>query len=176
MIKNNIAIICIAIMSLAINNSLFAQKKAKKKAAEDTNEWRYELECEGTGIKGTYMVKVWSYSKNKNVAIESAKRNAVHGIIFRGFQGSDDCKGQKALVRNINVEQEKEDFFSKFFADGGRYLKFVNITADGQIAASDRYKVGKKEYKIGVIVSVDKDDLRKDLEEAGIIKGLSSGF
>jgi hypothetical protein len=36
-------------------------------------------------------------------------------------------------------------------------------------------KIGK-EYKIGVIVSVQKDYLRKDLEAAGVIKGLSSGF
>jgi len=40
---------------------------------------------------------------------------------------------------------------------------------------TESVKVGK-EYKIGVVVSVSKDQLRKDLEAAGIIKGLSSGF
>ena len=36
-------------------------------------------------------------------------------------------------------------------------------------------RVGK-EYKVGVVVSVRKDDLRKALEAAGIIRGLNSGF
>ena len=39
----------------------------------------------------------------------------------------------------------------------------------------DRIKVGK-EYKIGLFISVRKDALRKDLEQARIIKGLNSGF
>jgi hypothetical protein len=36
-------------------------------------------------------------------------------------------------------------------------------------------KVGK-EYKVGMVVSVSKDQLRRDLEAAGIIKGLATGF
>ena len=39
-----------------------------------------------------------------------------------------------------------------------------------------RIKISKKEYKIGVVVSVSVASLRKDLESAGIIKSLSSGF
>ena len=62
-----------------------------------------------------------------------------------------------------------------FFADGGRYMKFVSLTGDGMISADDRLRVGK-EYKIGVLVSVKVSDLRKDLEASGIIKSLSSGF
>ena len=54
-------------------------------------------------------------------------------------------------------------------------MKFVSASGDGNIAAGDRVKVGK-EYKIGIVVSVMKDQLRKDLEAAGIVKGLSSGF
>ena len=33
-----------------------------------------------------------------------------------------------------------------------------------------------REYKVGCIVSIRKDDLRKALEAAGIIRGLNSGF
>jgi sRNA-binding protein len=54
-------------------------------------------------------------------------------------------------------------------------MKFVSSTSDGNVDAADRIKVGK-EYKIGVIVSVMKDELRKDLEAAGVIRGLASGF
>lgn len=39
----------------------------------------------------------------------------------------------------------------------------------------DVIKIGK-EYKVGVVISVNVAMLRKDLEDAGIIKGLSNGF
>ena len=70
---------------------------------------------------------------------------------------------------------EKQDFFQDFFADGGKYMKFVNITGDGSVRPEDRLKIGK-EYKIGVVVSVNVQLLRSDLESAGVIRGLNSGF
>lgn len=150
-----------------------AQKN--KKANKDTEAWRYEIEAVQTGTQGSYLIKVWSYSKKAEVAIEQAKKNAVHGIIFRGFIGTQTVSGQKPITTNVNLEVEKEDFFTPFFADGGKYLKFVSLSNDGAVAAGDRMKVGK-EYKIGVIVSVNAASLRKDLEEAGIIKSLGAGF
>jgi hypothetical protein len=102
-------------------------------------------------------------------------KNAVHGIIFRGFPDNNRVTGQKALAQSPNLEQEKEDFFKEFFQNGGKFQKFVTLTNNGAIAAEDRIKMGK-EYKIGVIVTVNVSALRKDLEDAGIIKGLSSGF
>ena len=97
-------------------------------------------------------------------------------MIFRGYEGNKKgLRPQKPLTNDPNLEQEKEVFFRDFFATGGKYLKFVSLTNDGAVAAGDRLKVGK-EYKIGIVVSVQKDALRKDLESAGIIRGLNSGF
>lgn len=149
--------------------------QSKKKADKDTQVWRYEIEAVQTGTQGTYLIKVWSYSKNPEVAIEQAKKNAVHGIVFKGFAGKSTVPGQKALTSNVNLEVEKEDFFKPFFADGGKYMKFVTTSNDGAVAAEDRMKIGK-EYKVGVILSVNVSALRKDLEDAGIIKSLNSGF
>ena len=87
----------------------------KRKANKDTREWRYELEAMGTGVQGTYLVKVWSYSKKPQVAIEQAKKNAVHGIIFKGFTGKPGVPGQRALANNSNLEEEKAEFFSYNF-------------------------------------------------------------
>lgn len=149
--------------------------QARRKADKDTDRWRYEIEVVGTGVQGTYLIKVWSYSKKPDVAIEQAKKNAVHGVIFRGFAGKQGITGQKALSSNVNLVEEKSDFFEPFFKDNGKYIKFVSLTADGAVGAGDRIKIGK-EYKVGVIVSVRVADLRKDLEEAGIIKKLGAGF
>jgi len=149
--------------------------QSKSKADKDTQNWRYEIEAVSTGAQGSYLIKVWSYSKKPVVAIEQAKKNAVHGIIFQGYTGRPGVSGQKALASNPNLEQEQNEFFLNFFAEGGKYMKFVSLSNDGSVAAEDRLKVGK-EYKIGVVVSVNVASLRKDLEAAGIIKGLSSGF
>lgn len=148
--------------------------QARAKAEKATREFRYEIQCEGVGVEGTKLIKVWSYSKNPKVALEQTKKNAIHGVIFKGYTGnsSTGCPTQKALAQSPALEQEKADFFDDFFADGGKYMKFVSVSGD---AVEDRMKVGK-EYKIGVVVSVMYDALRKDLENAGIIKGLSSGF
>jgi len=147
-------------------------KKDKKKADKQTEAYRYELVCAGTGVQGTYLVKVWTYAKNSDIAFEQSKKNAVHGVIFKGFTGNsiDGCTSQRPMAANPTIEQEQSDFFKKFFGKGGDYMKYVSVSGGREMV-----KVGN-EYKVGVVVSVAKDQLRKDLEAAGIIKGLSSGF
>ncbi|MBQ9440132.1 MAG: hypothetical protein IJU35_06055 [Paludibacteraceae bacterium] len=144
---------------------------AGKRADRLTNEWRYELECAGNGAQGTYLVKVWSYSKNSRVAYEQCSKNAVHGIIFKGYAGGNGCTPQRPLCSNPGAEQEYADFFKRFFADGGEYMKYVQVKA----ASRQDVKI-KSEHKVGVVVSVAKDQLRKALEQAGVIRGLSTGF
>lgn len=155
--------------------ALSACGSAKKIADTDTRQWRYEIEPVATGAQGTYQIKVWSYSKDPNVAIEQAKKNAVHGVIFKGIAGTQRLQSQKALVTDPNMEEKRKDFFEPFFADGGAYMKFVNLSGNNAIAAGDRVKIGK-EYKIGVVISVNKDALRKELESAGIIAKLGDIF
>lgn len=163
------------LFAIILGFSQMTNAQSRNKAEKDTQEWRYEIEAVQTGTQGTYLIKVWSYSKKPDVAIEQAKKNAVHGIIFKGYTGKSTVPGQKALTDNVNLEVEKEDFFKPFFEDGGKYMKFVSLSNDGAVAAEDRMKVGK-EYKVGVIVSVNVAALRKDLEAAGIIKSLGAGF
>ncbi|RAV30191.1 hypothetical protein [Sinomicrobium soli] len=158
---------------------LMAQKRAKRLADEDTKNWRYEIQCVNVGRQGSYLIKVYSFSRKKHIPAEQSKKNAVHGIIFKGIPaGERGCVSQPPLARNANVEQEKREYFDDFFAEGGKYMKFVSLTTDGAVAATDRFRVGRngKEYKIGVVVTVNIDLLRKELESAGIIRGLSSGF
>jgi len=157
---------------------VFAQsnKKADRKADKETAQWRYQVECAGIGKEGTSMIKVWSYSTKADVAMEQAMKNAVHAIIFQGYAGGPQgCTPQKALTSNPSLEQQKEDFFKDFFADGGKFQKYVSSANDGAIGGGDRVKIGK-EYKIGVIVIVMKENLRKDLVAAGVIGDLNSGF
>ena len=144
---------------------------SKKKANKDTDKFRYEVECAGNGAQGSYLLKVWSYSRKKDIAAEQCKKNAVHGVIFKGVAGGNGCVAQRPLARNAGVEVEYADYFKQFFSDNGEYFKYVSLTS----APQEIVKIGK-EYKVGVIVTVQKDELRKALEKAGVIKGLNSGF
>jgi len=144
---------------------------SQKKANKDTNQFRYEIECAGNAIQGTYLVKVWSYSKKAATAENQCRKNAVHGVIFKGYGGGQGCVSQRPLANNPGVETQYEEYFKSFFADGGEFQKYASIME----GTTETVKVGR-EYKVGVVVSVRKDDLRKALEAAGIIRGLSSGF
>ena len=161
--------------TILLSNFSEAQIFAKKKANKDTKQWRYEVVCVDEGKGTNYTIKVFSFSKKPKVAIEQAKKNAVHAIIFQGIN-SGPCVSQKPLVMNPNIEQEKKEFFKSFFATGGKYMKFVTASNNGRVRPEDVSKVSKKEFKIGVIVSVDVDGLRRDLESAGILQNLGNMF
>lgn len=152
----------------------------KKLADKDTLTWQYEIEpTTGQATQGSVLVKVWSYSKDKNVATSQAGKNAVHGVLFKGVAAlntpSARVPAQKAIVNDVNAESAHETYFKDFFADGGKYMKYVNFVNNGIPAPGDIIKVGKM-YKIGVKVSVSKDALRKEMEAAGVIRALGAGF
>lgn len=163
------SILLISIVATLLGLSSCATQKASNK---DTARFRYELECAGNASQGSYMVKVWSYSRSPKLAAEQCKKNAVHGVIFKGFSGQNGCVAQAPLVKNPGVEVEYKEFFDRFFSDSnGEYLKYVSVTS----AAQEVVKVGK-DYKVGIVVTVQKDALRKALEQAGVIRSLNSGF
>ena len=144
-------------------------------ADKDTQEWRYELEAIQTANQGSYLVKTWTYSRDPATAKEQAKKNAVHGIIFKGFPDNGRVKGQRPLINDPKAEDEHKAFFESFFEPGGDYQKYVTLADHGAIKAGDRIKIGK-EYKIGVITTVNVAELRKRLENEGIIEELGSYF
>jgi len=143
----------------------------QNQANKDTKNFRYEIECAGNAIQGTYLVKVWTYSKKASVAENQCRKNAIHGVIFKGYGGGQGCVSQRPLVSNPGAETQFQEYFDSFFADGGEFQKYASILG----GTTESVKVGR-EYKVGCTVSVRKDDLRKALEAAGIIKGLNSGF
>ena len=137
------------------------------------NNFGYELHSLGVGSEGSNLIKVYSYANNYDKAVKQAKHDAVHGVLFKGIVGGNGCANQPAIVKPQELSTNQA-FFDKFFTSG-EYLRFVNLSNDGSIDGADRLRVGNK-YKIGVVVSVQKDALRKYLEQEGIIKRLDAGI
>lgn len=148
-----------------------ASAASRKLKNSETEKFQYEIEGVSNGSQGTYLVRVWSYSSKTKLDVEISKKNAVHGVIFKGYAGTKDVRPQRPLIAAPGAEVEHADYFNLFFKDGGEYNKYVTITAGSQQVV----KVGKQ-YHIGVVVSVSKDALRKALEQAGVLRSLGSGF
>ena len=145
----------------------------KEKLNEDTNSFRYDIEyCKSSD--GFLLVKVWSYSKSANLALEQARKNAVHGVIFRGFVSTNhDDASIPPLAKDPMIEATHADFFETFFDDEtGSYMRY----APSIIESSKQVVKFGKEYKAGVVVTVNHNMLRKHLEEAGIIKRFGGGI
>lgn len=157
---------------------VFSQsKRSMKKADENTAAWVYDVELgKHTATQGSKMVKIWSIAPNAMAAIKQAPKNAVHAVIFKGVPANQYGVEVKPLDRTARADIDHAAFFSNFFAEGGKYMQFVTLVNNGNIAPGDLIKLSKKEYKVGVLVIVRYDDLRKYLESEGIVKGLSSGF
>jgi hypothetical protein len=93
--------------------------------------------------------------------------------MFKGINGGKPGCMRRPLITSPGAQVQHGEYFETFFTNGGHYLNFVSQTGDGSI---DRIKVSRKQYKIGVVVSVRHAALRRELETAGIIKKLGGGF
>ena len=142
-----------------------------KKTSKDTPVFRYEIECAGNGVRGTYLVRVWSYAKQAQAAMDQSRINAVHGVIFKGFGAGDGCAAQKPLATEPECEQNNQQFFAQFFTPGGEALNYASVVP----GSYEIIKCGK-EFKVGAVVTVNKDELRRALEKAEVIKALKDGF
>lgn len=153
-----------AMMLLIFLTFSFATLDAKSRITDT----RYDIEGVETGQQGTYLVKVYVYTKKSSVSTEEFKFAAVHGVLFRGFERKGF--GAQKPIANAEAETQHADFFNAFF-NNGDYTAYARVVDP----VADRVKVGK-EYKMAAIVSVSKDELRKALEKEGVIRSLNSGF
>ena len=153
--------------------ALFAQ--AQKKADKQTAQWRYEIQASvGQAPEGACLVRVWTYSTKATIAEGQAGKNAVHGIIFKGFPASTQgarIVGRDPLINDPAVEEQFSEYFQEFFKNGGAYQRYVSYIGNG--VPDQQIKVGK-EWKIGLTVVVMVDQLRKRLEDDGILKSLET--
>ena len=140
-----------------------------------TDQWRYDIRCASEARQGTYYVTIGSIVRKTDLAITQSQKNAVHAVLFKGYPNNKEngCKGQKPLIRNINVYENNKEFFDDFFnlnekTSGYDYMRFVQ----GSGTVTKSVKINRKEYKMEVEVVVSKDELRKYLEQSKIIRSL----
>lgn len=130
---------------------------------------QYEVTGAGSANEGMVLVKVTVYAKKK-VEDSELKRAAAHGVVFRGLTGNNSGAHQPAMA-SPTAETDNAEFCEAFFASNGQCQSYATVLS----GSYERVKV-KKGYKFSAIVQINKSALRKDLEKAGIVRSLSSGF
>lgn len=129
--------------------------------------YTYEVQHVGAG-EGIETVKVYSYARTEKEGLEQGKLNAIRAIIFKGIPGADF---QKPLVAEVGAEEKYKNYFNEFLKPNGKYLKFIALSSSNlEVLKAD------DQLKVGIVVTIQKDNLRKEFEAANIIKSLNNGF
>lgn len=147
-------------------------------AKDDTPSYDYELSLVKENVASTAgfkVFKVWSYGKKKETLTnEIGMRNAIHGILFKGLAAADaGSQGNLPALVPDGYESHRE-YFDLFF-NSGEFKQFIQLTSKGAQQAGDAVKVGKQ-YKVGLLVQVNVNALRKRLEKDGIVESAKSIF
>ena len=84
--------------------------------------YNYELLCNGVGVNGKYLVKCYSYASTFENARKKVKKDAVHGVLFKGVSANSKkgCVNQDPIC-NVTYEEKKE-WFDNFFDSGLQML------------------------------------------------------
>lgn len=137
-----------------------------------SGNYTFKTECMGVELDGSQTLKGWGDGRNRTDAIEQAKKNAVRDVIFVGISdGKSDCN-IKPIIFEVNAQEKYQDYFNKFFADGGPYKEFTSETDGSRYhieVIKERKQAGSQE-KYGVVVRVLRADLVARLKTDGIIK------
>lgn len=169
-----IKFLLISLCIIAFSSNADAQRR-KDRMQRYSSAYNYEIQCVGVGNDGTKSVKVWSYGRNVKKAMYKIKKDAVAAAIFRGIPAGGGAAKTPAIITDINAHETHADFFKKFFKAGGPYLQFVNLSDEAKPVGRNKIRM-KGGYKIGMLVSINHDDLRTYLEDKGIARSLNSGF
>lgn len=162
-------ILYLTMLTAALTAAATAEAKDKK---PETMTYEIEGVNRAVGQNGA-VVKVTVIAKNKDKVDHAALgRAAVHGVLFKGYQGGaqSGTVAHAALCGGPTAETTYAEYFKPFF-DEGQYSGYVQCQDDTR-----RVVKAGKEYRVSCNVIVSELLLRQDLVKAGVIKDLNSGW
>jgi len=167
--------ICIVALLIIPINSLFSQTNSNRKVTEErTRNWQYESICSESGGTGSsYLIQVTSYVGDVRLALNQAKKNAIHAVLFKWVAGNNlGCTAKEPLIIN-GVYNDNFEYFEDFFYNTRQYNQFATAPS-GTAESSEKLK--RKMNKVTFIISVNVDELRKKLEYDKIIEPMGAAL
>lgn len=132
-----------------------------------TKKELYQINCISIENEGYVKLKIINRIKPLEYQIESCTKDAIKAILYSGYS-STQCQTQKPLLRQPTDIENFKNIESNFFSKKGVWKTFVRNSPNEQYT--------NEQYTNGYEVMVNKDQLRKYLEEKKIIKSLNNGF
>jgi hypothetical protein len=117
-------------------------------------------------------LKIWNQNKGEKLKIQKAQQNAVKALLYNGIPSSDKCTGQKPILNNTEAIEKFKAIENEFFAKKGIWITFTRSADPDNVLPQTLADEKSKAYS----VIINKDQLRKYLEEKGIIKTINSIF
>ena len=154
---------------------MFSQTNSNRKVTEErTRNWQYESICSESGGTGSsYLIQVTSYVGDLRLALNQAKKNAIHAVLFKGVAGNNlGCTAKEPLIEN-GVYNDNFEYFEDFFYNTRQYNQFAT-SPSGSAESSEKLK--RKMNRVTFIISVNVDELRKKLEYDKIIVPLGDAL
>ena len=128
----------------------------------------FETVALSTDFDGSITVRAWGKGKNKPQALEQARRNALHDVIFKGITQGEGGLTTRPLIYEVNAQEKYEYYFNRFFAEGGEYVNYATFEDENRRA---RFKAkGKGQENWSTVIHVHRNELKQRLIEDGIIK------
>lgn len=156
----------ISIKILIILSLVYQSCSSGKKST--SGFYNYEVECMGTEMDGTQMVKAYGKGKTKNDAIAQAKKIAIEAVIFKGVRLGQGCL-QQPLVANQNARNKNQAYFNKFFTDKSTYETFISM-GDSPERYIEVKKETSREKVYAVTMTVKMNQLKDELVKKGLIE------
>jgi hypothetical protein len=128
----------------------------------------YEPECLGIAHDGSQTIRAWGFGKDDEEAVDKARKNALNAVLFKGITAGVEGCNQRPLVPEVNARERYEDYFDRFFRNGGEWEKFV--TGDDERLYGREEQRNSLGERAGVVVRVLRNELRMKLKEDGILK------
>lgn len=155
-----------------VATSLWAKK-------DETPDYDYELSSvaeTSSATSGFKVFKVWSFGPKRQLLTQDiCMRNAIHGLLFKGLVAMDTgTQGTVPALVPDGYDSHKE-YFDAFFGNG-EYKLFIQASSRGAQQAGDVMQVNKKRWKVGLVVQVNQNALRKRLEKDRIIESAANIF
>lgn len=91
--------------------------------------YNYKTECLGIGLDGSQTIIAYGYGMNGKEAIAQSLRNGMYDLLFKGIVSEKQECNLKPIVPEVNAKEKYEEYFNKFFASDGEYLKFIKDTS-----------------------------------------------
>ncbi len=162
----------ITIALIAIMPTLSQAKSSRRNMIDVMSlPTNYSVQTMSVGADGTKYMKVSGYGSNVDEATFNAKRNAIHAAIFRGLPSAANTNATPAICSEPNAMSLHKAYFDNFFTS--EYQQYVNISTDGVASAEDKVKM-KGGFEVKIYVQIMFDNLRKRLEQDGIVKALAA--